>query len=454
MNGIIKYRIIIGCISFALLFFCVSPVMAAQKKYKDKTITFYYPETWELSTEKINNYEIKLRPKNWLSSNKSSSEIAVDDFALYISISNQTMEKAATESTIFKKEDGKWKIEGRQGIEGDVKEIKGKNWKGILGEAPVSRFYKGGGYFGLGWASTAIISDGKITAVLKGDELGSQTGQNILESIEFIAEYEAGFDCKKAKSEMEKTICSNSTLAALDKRLNLFYHKLISNISKAEVDQFKNDQRAWLKSCEITCANSKNISDCIKDAYDQRVNLFEDWSLSVRTNHFKEDYSLEKDPSMIPLEKIPEEPWRSRERYRLVADFNNDGIDDVALSYDTSMFGNAGGQFFLYLGKGDGTYREIGSFFAHPLAINLKKTITGEGTVTTYARSNAGSGFIVEERITSVGIFMVNRKLIQPGDAGVPEDQKLYGDLFGNATRIKAEISETKDNVVMWKPFK
>lgn len=207
-----------------------------------------------------------------------------------------------------------------------------------------------------------------------------------------------------------------------------------------------------MKSRDATCTNSKTISDCIKDAYDQRINLFENWSLSVRTNHFKEDYILIKDPSLIPLEKIPEEPGRSRERYRLVADFNNDGIDDVALSYDTSMFGNAGGHFFLYLGKADGTYREIGSFFAHPLAINLKKTIKGEGTITTYAHSNAGSGYIVEERITSAGIFVVNRKLIQPGDAGVPEDKKLYGDLFGTAG-MKAEISETKDNIVTWKPL-
>jgi len=120
MNGIIKNRIISGCLFLTLLFFFVSPVIAAQKEYKDKTITFYYPETWELSTEKNGNYEIKLRPKNWLCSNKSS-EIEVADFALYISISNQTMEEAAT-------------------------------------------------------------------AVLTGDEVGSQTGQNILKSIKFVTD--------------------------------------------------------------------------------------------------------------------------------------------------------------------------------------------------------------------------------------------------------------------------
>lgn len=77
-------------------------------------------------------------------------------------------------------------MEGHHGAEGEVEEIKDKNWKGIMGEAPVGLFYKGGGYFGLGWASTAVISDGKRAAVIRGSELGSQAGQNILKSIEFI----------------------------------------------------------------------------------------------------------------------------------------------------------------------------------------------------------------------------------------------------------------------------
>ena len=150
---------------------------------------------------------------------------------------------------------------------------------------------------------------------------------------------------------------------------------------------------------------------------------------------------------------IPEEPNRSLERYRIVDDFNNDGIEDVALSYEINMFGNAGGHFSLYLGKSGGGFRAVGYFFAHPSAINLQKSKKGEGIITTYARSNAGSGYLIGERITSAGIFMLHKKLIQPGDAGVPEDQKLYGDLFGTAG-MKAEISQTKDSSVRWTPLK
>lgn len=266
-------------------------------------------------------------------------------------------------------------------------------------------------------------------------------------------QYEAGFNCNKAKSEIEKTICNDATLADLDKRLNYYYQKLILSIPESETGLFRRAQRAWLISRDVVCAASKSSIDCVKDAYDQRIFLLDSWNTEIMHHTFKEVYILEKNPSMIPPVEIPEESWRSRERYRLVEDFNNDGIDDVALSYETSMFGNAGGHFFLYLGMRDGTYKEIGSFFAHPLAINLEKTTEGESVISTYGRLNSVSGGIVERRVTDAGIFIVDSKFIHPGDEKVPEDQKQYLDLFGNAARMKAEISTTKENVITWKPL-
>jgi hypothetical protein len=37
------------------------------------------------------------------------------------------------------------------------------------------------------------------------------------------------------------------------------------------------------------------------------------------------------------------------ERYRMLGDFNDDGIEDMALSCDINLFGNGGGEFSLYL---------------------------------------------------------------------------------------------------------
>ena len=73
-------------------------------------------------------------------------------------------------------------------------------------------------------------------------------------------------------------------------------------------------------------------------------------------------------PSVVPLRRVPGEGWRSLKRYRFVADLDFDEIQDLALSDDTGMFGNAGGWFTIFMGNADGTFSEIGGVFAHPLA--------------------------------------------------------------------------------------
>ncbi|MHC4546787.1 MAG: hypothetical protein ACYSYL_20095 [Planctomycetota bacterium] len=90
-----------------------------------------------------------------------------------------------------------------------------------------------------------------------------------------------------------------------------------------------------------------------------------------------------KDPSLIPLERNEAESGQAFgrfrfERFRLVADFNHDGISDMFLSYDIAMFGNAGGHFTFYKGNADGTYTEAGEIFLHPLAVNLREDRKGQ----------------------------------------------------------------------------
>jgi hypothetical protein len=172
------------CISLVFLAFSVSPVIAAQNKYQDETIIFYYPSDWELSTIKERNLEIRLRPKNWLRT-KESSEYSMGDFALYISLSSGNFSKVA-KAAGFVLEGEKWSIEGRHGAKGEIEEIKGKNWKGIVAEVPKGIFYKQGGYAGLGSAMTAILTDGKTTMVITGEALSDKEGDAILKSIEFI----------------------------------------------------------------------------------------------------------------------------------------------------------------------------------------------------------------------------------------------------------------------------
>lgn len=77
--------------------------------------------------------------------------------------------------------------------------------------------------------------------------------------------YAAGFDCSKAQSATEKTICSTTSLSDLDEILVLSFNKAIA--SSADVKALKTAQQAWLKNRE-TCLSDV---DCITQAYTLRI---------------------------------------------------------------------------------------------------------------------------------------------------------------------------------------
>lgn len=77
--------------------------------------------------------------------------------------------------------------------------------------------------------------------------------------------YAAGFDCSKAKSATEKTICSTTSLSDLDEILVLSFNKAVAG--SADVKALKTAQQAWLKTRE---ACSSKV-DCITQAYTTRI---------------------------------------------------------------------------------------------------------------------------------------------------------------------------------------
>lgn len=77
--------------------------------------------------------------------------------------------------------------------------------------------------------------------------------------------YAAGFDCSKAKSPSEKTICGTTSLANLDEILVLSFNKALE--ASADAKALKTAQLAWLKAREA-CASKV---DCITEAYTTRI---------------------------------------------------------------------------------------------------------------------------------------------------------------------------------------
>ena len=76
----------------------------------------------------------------------------------------------------------------------------------------------------------------------------------------------ASFDCAKASTLVEKTICSDTKLSELDSRLMQSYKKALATIPDAS--GLKAAQRAWLTGVRNKCADA----ECLSRAYTDRLN--------------------------------------------------------------------------------------------------------------------------------------------------------------------------------------
>ena len=79
--------------------------------------------------------------------------------------------------------------------------------------------------------------------------------------------YSASFDCTKAKSPVEKAICSDTELGKLDEDLSKVYKDALK---EHPVENYvKTRQRAWLKT-NSNCDKSK-LATCLKENYKERI---------------------------------------------------------------------------------------------------------------------------------------------------------------------------------------
>ena len=86
-------------------------------------------------------------------------------------------------------------------------------------------------------------------------------------SIFASAAYGQGFDCTKATTEIEKMICSDKELSALDDTLNETYKAAQKNFPDGNV--MRNLQQFWLKSTRNTATDMEKL----KKVYRERVEL-------------------------------------------------------------------------------------------------------------------------------------------------------------------------------------
>lgn len=95
-------------------------------------------------------------------------------------------------------------------------------------------------------------------------------------------EIKPSFDCAKAKTRVEKLICSDAELAKLDREMSSEYYSLVSDKTlDGELKEIlKNNQKKWLDSREKTpCLENEDVSEqqkCIKNVYRIRIKEIND----------------------------------------------------------------------------------------------------------------------------------------------------------------------------------
>ncbi len=80
------------------------------------------------------------------------------------------------------------------------------------------------------------------------------------------------FDCRKAASLSEKTICADAALARLDSQMGRTWKRLLDNFDTEVAQQtlMKQDQRAWMAGRD-QCADA----DCIRKMYRDRLSALD-----------------------------------------------------------------------------------------------------------------------------------------------------------------------------------
>jgi len=89
----------------------------------------------------------------------------------------------------------------------------------------------------------------------------------------------ASFDCHKAKTASEKTICGKPALTVLDQRMGQIYLRLLRDVGPSGAyDQFRAEQKWWLGVRDACGANAA----CLTRAYRNRIGQLNGYIKAVK----------------------------------------------------------------------------------------------------------------------------------------------------------------------------
>ncbi len=93
-------------------------------------------------------------------------------------------------------------------------------------------------------------------------------------SLNIYAE-DASFDCKKARTEVEKNICANEIVANRDKVMSRFYYEYKKSLSTKNQEKLDQEQKKWNETREICVLLDENnpqlIQSCLLEQYERHI---------------------------------------------------------------------------------------------------------------------------------------------------------------------------------------
>jgi hypothetical protein len=142
----------------------------------------------------------------------------------------------------------------------------------------------------------------------------------------------------------------------------------------------------------------------------------------------------------------------SRVISKIVYDFDNDGIHDVAIT-NSHNWGAHIGPWDIYIGQKNGNYKYIGSMDFVNDAVRVIPIKKGLSKIISYSHWSVNQGELIEYQLSSNRIKEIKRIMIYPDYYSRNKDWNKYEELFNNHALPDStiSISDYRKKGAIWK---
>jgi uncharacterized protein len=140
-----------------------------------------------------------------------------------------------------------------------------------------------------------------------------------------LAQGGASFDCGKASTPVERTICKSPELAKADRDVSAAYVALAGKLSAAAKDHLVKDQQRWVGNRNRACTG-EDAATCLKSRYENRLALLKEFGAGA--------YPFVSEQAIVKVGKV------KATRYRIDASYPQFDGPSVNFSTINGKFAN------------------------------------------------------------------------------------------------------------------